>query len=381
MKNIFKSLPGQLTDVTAVFLAQPWAGLAMVVLVAFVAWLVGFKLAWLGILLNVLAAVLLAGVLVAAIKRIRSPKPPGKLYRVKGRKMHLLAEGEKGGRHPVIWVPGGHGSGISLNHLHKGIREETRSILFDRTGSGWSDAMTGPVTTSGEVERLKLLLESAGETGPWVLAGHSFGGLFCANFAHHYPELVAGVVLLDSTPPWNVAYAGQLSFPPVLRKSWWGSLVSHFGLQHLVEPEVSGHESMYGEHLADVARAIDHNAVQPKAMLAEASVFRSSMRNPFDMVIGKGALGHVPLLMFSQNPTEDEQADLRKQLQEMVGLSDKQTDNLMDGLRDSNDQQVALSTHGKHLQAPPGSSHMFPYEVPELVLEQVRLMINRKSEA
>jgi hypothetical protein len=138
---------------------------------------------------------------------------------------------------------------------------------------------------------------------------------------------------------------------------------------------------MYGEHLADVARAIDHNAVQPKAMLAEASVFRSSMRNPFDMVIGKGALGHVPLLMFSQNPTEDEQADLRKQLQEIVGLSDKQTDNLMDGLRDSNDQQVALSTHGKHLQAPPGSSHMFPYEVPELVLEQVRLMINRKSEA
>jgi pimeloyl-ACP methyl ester carboxylesterase len=369
----------RLTNVLAVFLAQPWAGLAIAVSTGLLAFIVTYWSYWLGLLLNVLAALMLIGVAVAYGRRLLAPKPPGRLYDVKGRKMHLLAEGEAGEKHPVIWVPGGHGSGISLHHLHKMIKGETRSILFDRTGSGWSAAMTEPVTFSGEAEKLKLLLEAANETGPWVIAGHSFGGMFCANFAHHYPDLIAGVVLLDSTPPWNVAYAGHISFPPSLKKSWWGSLASHFGLQQLVKPEISGHEGLYGEYLADVAKAINHNAIQPKAMLAEASAFRSSMDNPFDLVIGKGALGSIPLLMFTQNPTEEELLELRQEIQQNIGLTEKQADNLMDGLRDSTDQQVALSDNGRVLEAPLGSTHMFPYEVPELVLEEVRLMINRTS--
>ncbi len=369
-----------LVNSTAIFLAQTWAGLALALLVAAAGWIFSFGLPMVGYLLTTLAVAMLLGVTVAWIARFRAPKPLGRLYSIKGRKTHLLAEGENNGNHSVIWVPGGHGSGVSIYHLHKAMRKETRSIIFDRTGSGWSAAMTEPVTFSGEVEKLKLLLEAAGETGPYVLAGHSFGGMFSANFAHLYPQLTAAVVLLDSTPPWNVAYAGNLSFPPVLRKSWWGSLVSHFGLQRLVQPEVSGHEGLYGDHLKEVSDAINHNAVQPKAMLAEASAFRSCMDNPFDLVIGKGALGDIPLLMISQHPSEEELLELRRQLQDMMALTEKQTDNLMDGLRDSKDQQVALSMIGRHMNAPPGSSHMFPYECPEFVLEQVRLMIKASEQ-
>jgi pimeloyl-ACP methyl ester carboxylesterase len=232
---------------------------------------------------------------------------------------------------------------------------------------------------SGEVEQLKLLLEAAGEKGPFVLAGHSFGGIFAVNFSHHFPDLVAGLVLLDSTSPWNVAFVGKITFSPILRKAWWGALASHFGLQRLVEVEVDDPGSAHARELYDVTDVLNAHSVQPKSLLAEASVFKSCMDNPLDLVIGKGALGDLPLLLMSANPSEEEQAQLREQLQQVFSLTKLQTDNLLDGLRDSNDQQVALSSCGRHMVMQEGASHMFPYETPELVLKEVRKMISRKG--
>ena len=48
---------------------------------------------------------------------------------------------------------------------------------------------------------LHTLLHNAGEPGPYVLAGHSAGGIYVLNFANAYPQDVAGVVLLDSMHP------------------------------------------------------------------------------------------------------------------------------------------------------------------------------------
>jgi transposase len=94
---------------------------------------------------------------------------------------------------------------------------------------------------------------------------------------------------------------------------------------------------------------------------------------------GKGALGDIPLLLMSANPTSEELAQLRSQLTEMMGLSELQADNLMDGLRDSTDQQVALSSRGRQMMMPEGATHMFPYEYPDLVLEEVRKMMRHSA--
>ena len=365
----------KLIEYLRVFLGQRYAGLVLTLVVFFVGAFCLLFSPTLAYVVMSLGLVMLIGVFVAGSQHMRLSPPMGKLYRVDDAHVHLLAEGDSGDNHPVIWVTGGHGEGLGMYHLHKLIRDESRSILFDRTGSGWSDPARRPVTISGEVEKLKKLLEAAGEKGPFVLAGHSFGGLFSANFAHHYPELVAGVMLLDSTPPWNVAFAGRLSFSAVLRKAWWGALASHFGLQRLVETEIDDPESAHARELSDVANVVNANSVQPKSLLAEASVFNSVMNNPLDLVIGKGDLGDIPLLLMSANPTDDQQQELRVELQTMLGLTELQIDNLIHGLRDSMDQQVALSTRGRHVLMPIGSTHMFPYEDPDLVIDEVRKMI------
>lgn len=363
------------SDRLRLFLSRSWAGLV----IAGTCGLAGLILAYAwrpaGALLLILSGLLVLGTLVSLWRASRAVPPPGRLYAVDGVSVHVLAEGEARDTHPVIWVAGGHGEGLIMHHLHCVIREETRSILFDRTGSGWTGPANSPVTITGETRQLQKVLEQAGERGPFVLAGHSFGGLFCANFAHRYPELVAGVVLLDSTPPWNVAFAGPLSLGRVIRKAWWGALAGQFGLHRLVEPEIDDPDSDLARELDDVAEVVNWHSVQPKSLLAEASVFGNTMANPFELVIGKGALGDIPLVLMVQNPTPKEQADMRTQLREVLNLSEIQVQNLFDGLRDSHDQQLALSNHGCLVTMPEGSSHMFPYEHPGVVLDEVRKMV------
>ena len=133
--------------------------------------------------------------------------PPGKLVDVGGYRLHLLAEGNARGGATVVWIPGAHEQGNALYHLHRAMRGETRSILFDRAGTGWSDPGPFPRRTRVEAEELEALLRRAGEPGPFVLVGHSYGGLLAANYARRYPARTAAVVLLDATPPDAFVYA------------------------------------------------------------------------------------------------------------------------------------------------------------------------------
>jgi pimeloyl-ACP methyl ester carboxylesterase len=73
--------------------------------------------------------------------------------------------------------------------------------VYDRAGRGWSDAADGPQDGAHIAADLHTLLDRAQVPGPYVLAGHSFGGLYVLSFAAQFPDQVAGMVLLDSTAP------------------------------------------------------------------------------------------------------------------------------------------------------------------------------------
>jgi pimeloyl-ACP methyl ester carboxylesterase len=81
------------------------------------------------------------------------------------------------------------------------VARETRVCVYDRAGRGWSDAADGPQDAAHIAADLHTLLERAHVPGPYVLAGHSSGGLYIQSFAAQFPDQVAGMVLLDSTAP------------------------------------------------------------------------------------------------------------------------------------------------------------------------------------
>jgi pimeloyl-ACP methyl ester carboxylesterase len=80
------------------------------------------------------------------------------------------------------------------------VRRFTRVCAYDRAGLGRSEPSPMPRTSDRIVEELRALLTRARIPGPYVLVGHSFGGLNVRLYASRYPDDVAGVVLVDATP-------------------------------------------------------------------------------------------------------------------------------------------------------------------------------------
>jgi pimeloyl-ACP methyl ester carboxylesterase len=124
---------------------------------------------------------------------------PGQLVDVGGHRLHLHCTGS--GSPAVVLEPGQGGASSDLGWVAPAVARDSTVCVYDRAGRGWSDAADGPQDATQIAADLHTLLERAQVPGPYVLAGHSFGGLYVQTFAANYPDQVAGLVLLDSTAP------------------------------------------------------------------------------------------------------------------------------------------------------------------------------------
>ncbi len=84
--------------------------------------------------------------------------------------------------------------------LQQHIAQVSRIITYNRAGYGQSEPGPLPRHSGREAEELKALLDAASIPGPYVIVGHSLGGLNAQVFAAKYPEDVAGIILLDPPP-------------------------------------------------------------------------------------------------------------------------------------------------------------------------------------
>lgn len=113
-------------------------------------------------------------------------------------RLHIYCAGT--GSPPVVIETGSGETYESWLPLIDKLAENTRVCAYDRAGYGQSEAGPLPRDAGGEADELRLLLQKAGVKGPYVLVGHSLGGLNAQVFASEYPDLVTGAVLLDPTP-------------------------------------------------------------------------------------------------------------------------------------------------------------------------------------
>ncbi|HET9648297.1 MAG TPA: alpha/beta hydrolase [Microlunatus sp.] len=130
---------------------------------------------------------------------VRAFPPPGQLIDVGGHRLHLRCTGS--GAPTVVVEPGLGGSSADLGWIVPAVARDSRICVYDRAGRGWSDAANGPQDGARIAADLHTLLDRGHVPGPYVLAGHSFGGLYVLSFAAQFPNQVAGMVLLDSTAP------------------------------------------------------------------------------------------------------------------------------------------------------------------------------------
>lgn len=120
----------------------------------------------------------------------------GKLVKTEHGEFNVLIGGS--GSAPVVIFEAGIGASLlGWSLVQPRVAEFATTFSYDRAGLGWSGAVRSPRTVEQMTAELKDLLAVCELQGPFMLVGHSFGGLLMRAFSARYPELVSGLVLVD----------------------------------------------------------------------------------------------------------------------------------------------------------------------------------------
>lgn len=151
-------------------------------------------------------AALCAGAIYQSVSTARDRKrhpPPGTLVPVDGLSMHMLVSGkqQREGDATVVLETGLGGMSYAWGWIQPEVARFARVVSYDRAGLGWSEPDAAPASASQIARRLHAMLKAQGIEGPYLLAGHSMGGLLVRVFNDLYPDEVCGAVLIDAAHP------------------------------------------------------------------------------------------------------------------------------------------------------------------------------------
>jgi pimeloyl-ACP methyl ester carboxylesterase len=236
----------------------------------------------------------------------------------------------------------------------------SRVCAYDRSGLGWSESAPEASTADSVIQDLRELLAAAGESPPYVLVGHSIGGLIAWLYADQNRNEVAGLVTVDGTPllsldagevrsggicpalPAILLLLERLNVFTVSPSTLWGDLeAAGYPDWAVAATEDAGFLS--SRALADAASCVD--------LMSRASQIRN--------------LGGIPLVAI----TADEQ----------VVADEFSFDRDSDEWRarqESMEMAIQASTSGRLMQVTDGIGHFIPRDAPELVVAAIRDVIS-----
>ena len=217
---------------------------------------------------------------------------PGRLFDVGGHKLHISCTGSGS---PTVILEAGLGQPAAeiAGWIQPGVASTTRVCVYDRAGSGSSELAESPQDGIAIATDLRTLLTEAEIDGPYVLAGHSSGGVYVQVFAARYPDDVAGIVLLDSQPPDALenlpGYAGEYS---ALRSTYaLGPSLARVGLIRLLYvfvpsdlPPEAWAEARASMSTATHNRGVRDDVVGLKVALAQAQALTTLGDRPLIVV-------------------------------------------------------------------------------------------------
>lgn len=327
------------------------------------------------IVAGIVALLLVTGAIyqaAASASDLKKYPPPGQLYEVDGYRMHLYCTGE--GSPTVILEAGAGSPGLIWSLVQDEIARSNRVCSYDRLGFGWSDTAPGPRTPSQIADDLHALLEIAGVPGPYIMVGHSAGGVYVRAYASQYPSEVAGMVLVDAS------HEGQdAAYPPEYQKldnvqdymMVFCRLTSPFGgmrLSRMFDVFTAG---------ADLDPEIE---AAIHSTLYQTAYCRSSVNEIEALAVSSqpdipGSLGDLPLIVLTADTSAEEMvAQVPAYLRSVVGPEVFRK--VYEVNRDLQQSLVGLSTRGRQVMVP-NTGHMIQLEQPGVVIDAIREILDQ----
>ena len=160
----------------------------------------------------------------------------GRLVDIGGRRRLFMMEKGGGIGPSVIFESGIGATSQNWANVQEAVSEFAHTVSYDRLGLGWSTPAVSERIPSKVVEELRAMLQAAGVAPPYLLVGHSFGGLVVRYFAAEYPEEVVGAILVDAMrtdewPPVDESQRKLLNRGVQLLQ--WGIPIAYSGIARL----------------------------------------------------------------------------------------------------------------------------------------------------
>ena len=182
--------------------------------------------------------------------------PRGEMIDLGGRRLHVVQAGPRGDQPTIVLEHGAFGCASDWGVVQARLAAKgLHSVAYDRAGLGLSDP--GPQPRDGRALNADLMavLNALGEAGPFVLVGHSMGGLMVRLFALTHPGEVSGVVLVDAVVPDVMASRqGALAVRAYGRAMRWVGVGARFGLMRPVAAVTGNMIGLEGEAAVEKRR-------------------------------------------------------------------------------------------------------------------------------
>ena len=300
--------------------------------------------------------------------------PPGQMVDVGGYRMHINCQGRKrSDGSPTVVLEAGHSeSSLTWALVQRGVAKFTRVCTYDRAGLGWSERSPKPRTATNIVAELHALLTQMGVEPPYVLVGHSIGGLFARLYAHEHPDQVVGMVLVDAThDEQDVRHAGavakqyKLAFKVMAWLFRLLQMLNSIGLLALIPNKVSG---IWPNPIPKETREAYIGVVCSSTRWFETA--RKEAATSWENIAAARAaqittLGDIPLIVLSAGQI---------QVPEGPGISATDAEQFKAVQMELQAELVTLSSKGKRMIAEK-SAHFIQVEQPEAVIDAIRQVV------
>ncbi len=304
---------------------------------------------------------------------------PGAMVDIGGYKLHVIESGQ--GSPSVILEAGFACFSLVWDLVQRDVAQFAHVYSYDRAGLGWSEPSPLRRISPNMVQELHTLLETLHAPKPYILVGHSFGGLLMQLYANTYPDDVYALVLVDSSHELMIEKSGEFNrdsyslLPSSFHRRWHEFLNAH-GMETL--SNFTGIRAVYLRSLAknawgcippEIKKPFVARLLSPQGVYTRGQEMRHIAESHDAAKQAQNMFSDKPLIVISRGKIIDEKTDPEKFWPYLTKAHLEVWSLLQNDL-------ATKSSNSTHIIAQK-SGHTIVWSEPELIVDAIRSLVDQ----